>query len=87
MRHARRRILLRNGLRAFAGWCVMTPKDKPVRVQPSVLERAAHILGPHSAAQQALADIVRRREAGEDPAIWLYRGTYIVGPDLAREEP
>lgn len=61
----------------------MTGQDKPVRVSPENLERAARILGPHSAAQQALADIRRRREAGEDPGIWLHRGTYIVGPDFA----
>lgn len=60
----------------------MTVKDKAVRVTEQTLERAAHILGPHSGAQQALADIVRRREAGENPACWLLHGTYIVGPDM-----
>ena len=48
------------------------------------LERLAKIIGPQSAAAQALADSDRRREAGEDVA--FYRDTrtkvILVGPRL-----
>lgn len=44
--------------------------------------RIAQILGPNSAAAQALADLARRRTGGEDAALYLDRGTIIVGPRL-----
>ena len=47
-------------------------------VPEEALERAAAILGPSSAAAQALADIARRREAGEDPICVKEGSTLLV---------
>jgi len=51
-----------------------------------VLELVARIIGPQSAAAQALAEAARRRSAGEDVAIYEGRkrdsGLLFVGPRI-----
>ena len=44
-------------------------------------ERAAHILGPSSAAAMALADLKRRRVAGESACLFWTGYSFVVGPD------
>ena len=50
----------------------------------AVLTRTATILGPSSAAAKSLAEVERRRAAGEDVFVFLHRDrnveTLIVGP-------
>jgi len=41
---------------------------------------AARILGDASAAKQALADLKRRRDEGQDAVIWKDAGRWFVGP-------
>lgn len=49
-------------------------------LQEDAAHRTAQIIGPASAAQQALNELERRRAAGEDSVVWCYRGRWIVGP-------
>lgn len=48
-------------------------------VSDSSLARAAKILGPQSAAAMALADLERRRGAGENAECFLDGHTYVIG--------
>lgn len=54
-------------------------------VEDGVLLRTVRILGDHSAARLALDDLKRRRSAGEDAAVYLLAGSYIVGPRILSE--
>jgi hypothetical protein len=54
----------------------------PREIDEESLRRMAHIIGPSGASSLALADFERRREAGENPTVYLHGGTFIVGPSL-----
>lgn len=43
-------------------------------------ERVAAVVGPSSAAAQALEDLRSRRERGELAGIWKDQGRWVVGP-------
>lgn len=49
------------------------------------LRHIAGIIGPSSAAAQALANVDERRRAGQDPHCYWTGSTFIIGPDLAAE--
>ena len=49
-------------------------------LQEDAARRIAHIVGVTSAARSALAELDRRREAGEDAVIWRDGKRWIVGP-------
>jgi hypothetical protein len=55
----------------------------------SDVERIAHILGASSAARRALADLNKRRQAGEGAHIFWDRrgGSFIVGPMPSAPQP
>jgi hypothetical protein len=55
----------------------------------SDVERIAHISGASSAARRALADLKKRRQAGEDAHIFWDRraGSFIVGPMPSAPRP
>ena len=42
--------------------------------------RVAEIIGPQSAAAQALAELHRRQSSGEDAALFLSGNAFVVGP-------
>ncbi len=47
-------------------------------VTEDVLEQVAKIIGPHSAADQALRDLKVRRARGEDPVCFKHGSSFIV---------
>lgn len=51
-------------------------------VAKSIVNRVAKIMGPRSAAQQALDDAERRENAGEAVAFYRSEGAWFVGPIL-----
>lgn len=56
------------------------PRIKSI-ISEETLERMAHILGNSSAAQQALNDLRRRRQAGQDPVCYnMTDNMLLVGP-------
>lgn len=57
-------------------------KDFVQPIAESVLERVAYIMGPFSAARQALDDAKRRRDRGEEPHFYTNGRTYFVGPKI-----
>jgi hypothetical protein len=62
---------------------------KPKEIQPvsrDVMERVARILGPSSAAAQALADLDHRLASGQNVAIYEIGSSYFVGPAPATTE-
>lgn len=56
--------------------------SQPSHVTEDMLEMLSRIMGPASASAAALADIVRRRSAGEDPFCYDVGGRFIVGPKI-----
>lgn len=54
--------------------------DEFFRLQEDAAQRTAHIVGVTSAARPALAELERRRAAGEDAVIWKEGRKWIVGP-------
>lgn len=58
-------------------------KKLPRHAEPvsrDFVERIAHIIGNSSAAAAALVDLERRLAAGENAAIFMVDGSFIVGP-------
>lgn len=65
-----------------------TPTSEPLDIaRERLARRSAHILGPSSAAHKALAELDRRRLAGEDVAIFYLGTTWFVGPPLRHRPP
>lgn len=48
--------------------------------------RVAQVVGPESAAAAAIAELERRRSAGEVVEIFRINGSWIVGPPLPQEQ-
>jgi len=58
-------------------------------VGEDILRSIARIMGPSSAAQQALGDLARRRAVGEDTACYRVPGCpmFFVGPRMTPSLP
>lgn len=48
--------------------------------------KVAYIIGPQSATARALAELERRRKAGEDVCLYRVGCTLIVGPPVRSED-
>ena len=55
----------------------------PIRsVDEDAVRRVAHIIGPCSAADRALAELDMRRRDGQDVAIYQQGSFWLVGPRI-----